>query len=191
MVAAKDQRGTSHVPGRGSAKKDAPLSAKAVKAAARRALAVLDEGPAREATALTAAMPEPVLELLPDERSARVRQGADSVLLDEIDAETGKRRGARGFVKAVLRVPLDHPESQVYGVWVEVDKTGYSALRQAFSAKEPTRVWGTLATRLPLLEDAYGSPVELLEDGSNKRARVTGAEHAQLLTGPSIGPEQD
>lgn len=159
-----------------------------LKAAARRALAVLGDAPARAETALSATWPEPVLALPEGERVRRVRRGADTVLLDEIDPETGARRGARGFVRAVLRVPLDHPEGQIYGVFVEVNRQAYQALRRAYDEKESVEVWGTLATRLPLLEAAYASEVLVREDGSDRRPRIVEVRHRLLADGPAIGP---
>jgi hypothetical protein len=88
----------------------------------------------------------------------------------------------------VLRVPLDHPKARVYGVFVELDREGYVALQRAFAAKQEARVWGRLATRLPFLDDAYGTEVCLLEDGSDRRARVVDVKSEALRHGPEIGP---
>lgn len=187
---ANKGRGRSNMPNSRSAKPNAPVSAADLKAAARRALAVLDddgEPQGKQGTAITAVLPDPVLALSADERAARVRRGADTVLLDVLD-DRGTRTKTRGFVKAVLRVPLDHPDAQVYGVWVEVEKAGYLSLKLAHKERTPARVWGRLATRLPLLEEAFGAEVEILEDGSDLRARVTNARHELLERGPTIGP---
>lgn len=135
--------------------------------------------------ALSASWPEAVLVLSDDERERRVRRGLDTVLLDEVDA-TGRR--TRGFVRAVLRVPLGHPKARVYGVFVEVDRAAYAALRKAFTDKTATTITGRLATRLPFLDDAYGTDVDVLEDGSDHRARVVGAVSSSLLEGPQVGP---
>lgn len=135
--------------------------------------------------ALSAAWPEAVLVLSDEERDRRVRRGLDTVLLDEVDA-TGRR--TRGFVRAVLRVPLGHPKARVYGIFVEVDRAAYSALQRAFTTKTATRVVGRLATRLPFLDDAYGTDVELVEDGSDARARVVAAAAASINDGPQVGP---
>ncbi len=139
-----------------------------------------------EETALSARWPEAVLQLSDDERRARVRSGLDTVLLDEIGV-SGDRR-TRGFVKVVLRVPLHHPKARVYGVFVEVEREGYVALQQAFRRKDAARVWGRLATRLPFLDDAYGTRVVVEEDGSDRRARVVDAESDLLRDGPAVGP---
>ena len=120
------------------------------------------------------------------ERSARVRQGLDSVLLEDV-AQDGTRR-MRGFVRVVLRVPLHHDKGRVYGVFVEVDRQAYGQLKKAFQDKVAVEVWGTLATRLPFLDDAYGSAVRVAEDGSDRRARVVDAESQSLLNGPEVGP---
>ncbi len=120
-----------------------------------------------------------------DDRERRVRRGLDTVLLEEVD-DSGRR--TRGFVRAVLRVPLDHPKARVYGVFVEVDRAGYVALQRAFAGKAPARVRGRLATRLPFLDDAYGTAVEVLEDGSDNRARVVEVEAISLRDGPVVGP---
>lgn len=138
-------------------------------------------------SALSAAWPEAVLVLSDDERDRRVRRGLDSVLLDEVDA-TGRR--TRGFVRAVLRVPLGHPKARVYGVFVEVDRAAYVALRTAFANKEPAQVKGKLATRLPFLDDAYGTEVEVREDGTDRRAQVVAAESTSLREGPQVGPRE-
>ena len=137
-------------------------------------------------SALSASLPEPVLVLPDDERHKRVRQGQDSVLLDEILPD-GRRR-TRGFVRAVLRVPLSHPKARVYGVFIELDKEGYLAVRRAFVDKQEVRVWGRLATRLPFLDDAYGSDVCIAEDGSDRRARVVEVKAPSLIEGPQVGP---
>jgi|GEM_PF-1605066 len=137
-------------------------------------------------SALSASLPEPVLVLPDDERHKRVRQGQDSVLLDEILPD-GRRR-TRGFVRAVLRVPLSHPKARVYGVFIELDKEGYLAVRRAFTDKQEVRVWGRLATRLPFLDDAYGSDVCIAEDGSDRRARVVEVKAPSLIEGPQVGP---
>lgn len=139
-----------------------------------------------EDTALSAAWPEAVLALSDDERQRRVRKGLDTVLLNEV-GEGGKRR-TRGFVRAVLRVPLDHPKARVYGVFVELDRDAYLALQKAFTTKEEARVEGRLATRLPFLDDAYGTGVVLVEDGSDRRARIVEVASESLRTGPQIGP---
>lgn len=136
--------------------------------------------------ALSASWPEAVLVLSDDERERRVRRGLDSVLLDEIDAD-GNRR-TRGFVRVVLRVPLGHPKARVYGVFVEVERAGYVTLRKAFTDKAAVTVTGRLATRLPFLDDAYGTDVDIVEDGTDSRARVVGATSPSLLEGPQVGP---
>ena len=141
-------------------------------------LRILEEEPER--TALSARWPEPVLSLSDEERTRRVRVGHDTV----VDEDEG---GKRGFVRAVLTVPLGHPKAAVYGVFVEVDRKGYEALRRAFKDKAPARVWGKLATRLPYLEDAFGADVEILEDGGDLRARVVAARSDLLKDGPPVG----
>ncbi|MBI1946073.1 MAG: DUF2199 domain-containing protein [Deltaproteobacteria bacterium] len=138
-----------------------------------------------EPHALAAHWPEPVLSLTDGERQKRVRAGAESVMLDDVSA--GARR-TRGFVRAVLRVPLGHPRGQAYGVFVEVDRRAYEALRRAHQTGVAARVWGTLATRLPYLEDAYGAAVEIVEDGTELRPRVVDARSTLLRDGPPIGP---
>ena len=102
-----------------------------------------------------------------------------------LDAGT---RDARGFVRAVLQVPLGREDGAVYGVFVEVDRAGYATLRKAFTDKTATTVTGRLATRLPFLDDAYGTDVDILEDGTDSRARVVGAAAPSLLEGPQVGP---
>jgi hypothetical protein len=139
----------------------------------------------QERTALAARWPEPVLALSESERAARVRAGSDSVMFTEVD---GDKRTTRGFVRAVLRVPHDHPKGAVYGVFVEVDRASYASLKDAHKTATPVRVWGKLATRLPYLEAAYGSRVQILEDGSEMRARVVAVESELLTRGPAVGP---
>ena len=134
--------------------------------------------------AVSARWPEPVLQLDDDERARRVRTGADSVMLDD---ERAGGRVTRGFVRAVLRVPLGHPKASVYGVFVEVDRSAYQALKAAHQQKQPVRVWGRLATRLPYLDEAFDAEVELLEDGSELRARVVGTHSPLLRDGPPVG----
>jgi hypothetical protein len=161
------------------------MSPEALKAEVRRVLRAVGESPrSEEETALQARWPEPVLALSSAEREARVRRGQDTIILDDESAPGGKR----GFVRAVLRVPLESENGQVYGVFVEVNREGYATLREAFQHKREARVWGTLATRLPLLEDALDSEVEILEDGSERRARVVAAKHDALRFGPAVGP---
>lgn len=159
-------------------------------ASAGRALPVLPSDPPDaiplDETALSARWPEAVLVLSDDERSKRVRTGLDSVLLDEVRPD-GKRV-TRGFVRAVLRVPLSSPRARVYGVFVEVDRAGYVALQTAFREKTKTRITARLATRLPFLDDAYGSDVVVEEDGSDARARVVDVVSASLRDGPTVGP---
>ncbi len=139
-----------------------------------------------EETALSARWPEPVLVLSDVERQSRVRAGLDSVLFDDVKSDGS--RITRGFVRVVLRVPLCSPKGRVYGVFVEVDRAGYASLQHAFKAKVPTRVKGRLATRLPFLDDAYGSDVDVEEDGSDARARVVAAVSPSLNEGPQVGP---
>jgi len=159
-----------------------PASAKPT--STKKGLPILSSAP--EPTALQASWPEAVLALTDDDRKARVRQGQDTVLLDEIGADGARK--TRGFVRAVLRVPLAHPQASVYGVFVEVDRDAYLALRRAFVDKRPVSVWGTLATRLPFLDDAYGTAVQIVEDGSDLRARVTDVKSESLRHGPAVGP---
>jgi hypothetical protein len=140
-------------------------------------LPIVDE----EALAVQARWPDPVLSLSEDERAQRVRAGRDTVMLKEAS-------GTRGFVRAVLRVPHDHPRAQVYGVFVEVDRAAYEKLKKAHADKRAVRVWGKLATKLPYLEDALGTDVEILEDGTDKRARIVSVESKLLRDGPTIGP---
>ena len=84
-------------------------------------------------------------------------------------------------------MPLHHPQAQTFGVFVEVDKSEYQKLKQAFSSNEEVEVKGTLANRLPLLEDAFGSKVWLKEFGDHRRTRITEAEHELIINGPKIG----
>jgi hypothetical protein len=154
-----------------------------LKAAARRALPIVADAPTH---AVTAKWPDDVALLDDDARARRVRAGADSLLLDDKDGIG--RRTTRGFVRVAMRVPVGDARGQLYGVFVEVDKDSYRALQDAFRSKTEVRVWGTLANRLPLLEDAWGSRVEILEDGSDLRARIVAAEHPLLLRGPVVGP---
>ncbi len=149
---------------------------------ARGKLRVIDSGP--EPTALSARWPDVIGDLEETDRDARVRTGIDTVLLDD-PSDPDLRRG---FVRAVLRVPLDHEDGQVYGVFVEVDRKAYADLKRAYAEKTPTRVWGKLANRLPLLTDAFGSDVCIVEDGSDRRARVVEAKHDLLRSGPAVGP---
>ena len=139
---------------------------------------------AGEPSALSAKWPDVVGELEDDARDARVRTGIDTVLLDDPQAPEQRR----GFIRVVMRVPLDREEGQVYGVFVEVDRDGYVALQTAFKTKTPTRVWGRLANRLPYLAEAFGSEVCILEDGSDHLARVVEARHPLILNGPQVGP---
>lgn len=139
----------------------------------------------QERTALQARWPEPVLSLNEEQRAARVRAGTDTVILTEVE---GDKRTTRGFVRAVLRVPLNSEKGAIYGVFVEVDRAAYASLKRAHTSREPVRVWGKLATRLPFLEEAYGAAVQLLEDGTDRRARVVSVESALLRDGPAVGP---
>lgn len=163
---------------------DEALRAEALKSQVRRLLTSLGEQIDDEDVALSARWPEPVLALTVEERERRVRGGSETVLLEDPEAPGGRR----GFVRAVLRVPVGHPQGAVYGVFIEVEREGYLSLKKAYESRTETRVWGRLATKLPLLERAYGSEVEILEDGSTQRARIVGAQHALLLEGPAIGP---
>lgn len=133
-----------------------------------------------ERTALSARWPEPILALSEAERAAKVRAGTDTVMLDD----GGTRRG---FVRAVLTVPLGHPKGAVFGVFVEVDRAAYAALKKAHQTKVPARVWGTLATRLPYPDDAIGAEVEILEEGGDHRCRVVASKHKTIVNGPAIG----
>lgn len=135
---------------------------------------------ADERTALQARWPEPVLALSDEERTRRVRAGSDTVLFDDV-------LGRRGFVRAVLTVPLGHPLASVYGVFVEVDRAAYAALRTANASRTPTRVWGKLATRVPYLDGAVGADVQIVEDGSDRRCRVVAAKSVLIVNGPPVG----
>jgi hypothetical protein len=161
------------------------LTAAWLKEASRKSLAILEEEPG-EGETLAAQWPEPVLELTAEERETRVRRGAETVLMED-RSEDGKRR-MRGFIRSVLKVPLESDQGKPYGVFVEVGREAYQSLQVAFREKSESTVWGTLATRLPFLEEAYGSEVLLLEDGSEKRARVLEAKHPLVNQGPSVGP---
>ena len=161
-------------------------SAASVREAARRALKVLDGREPDEQHAVSAVWPDAIAALPAAERERRVRKGADTLLLDDVD-ERGARH-TRGFVRVVLRVPVGREDGAVYGVFVEVDRDGYSTLQQAYKTRTAARVWGTLANRLPLLEDAFETRVLVEEDGSDRRARVVEAEHEVLRAGPEIGP---
>ena len=134
-----------------------------------------------EPTALSARWPEPVLALSEEERALRVRAGTDTVMLDT------STPNARGFVRAVLTVPLGHPKGAVFGVFVEVDRAAYAALKKGHTSKTPTRVWGTLATRLPYPDDAIGVEVEIVEDGSDRRCRVVASTSSVIVEGPPVG----
>lgn len=138
--------------------------------------------------ALQASLPDVVLALSQDQRAAQVRSGLDTVILTQPSAQPGTPPIIRGFVRAVLRVPLHHPQASVYGVFVEVDKQAYLQLKQGFTHKQHTEVWGTLATKLPFMDDAFGTAVQIAEEGHDARARVIAAKSPILLHGPSVGP---
>lgn len=159
-------------------------TAQQLKERVREQLHVLGEAPSKEPFALSAQWPDAVLALAPSVRKERVRQGRETVLLKDDDAEGG----IRGFVRAVLRVPLGHEEAQVYGVFVEVDREAYVALQDGFRQKRETYAEGILATKIPLLGDAFESRVTVFEDGGEKRARIVKAESDILREGPAIGP---
>ena len=144
-----------------------------------------EAGAGCEPMALVAAFPEAVMALSTEERQERVRQGMDSLILMP-GAETTDAP-IRGFVRVVLKVPLHQPQALNFGVFVEVDKSEYQKLKQAFSSNEEVEVKGTLANRLPLLEDAFGSKVWLKEFGDHRRTRITEAEHELIINGPKIG----
>jgi hypothetical protein len=159
------------------------LTPEALKAEVRRVMSLVgDSASDDEEMALSAAWPDPLLAVPEKDREARVRRGTDTMIFDDPEG------GTRGFVRVVLKVPLGHPSAQTYGVFVEVDRDGYAALKRAFADKSEVRVWGKLANRLPFLDDAYMSEVEVVEDGSDRRARVVAAKHEAILTGPKIGP---
>lgn len=158
---------------------DGELDAAALKRLVLEALA----GEAMEHGVLSAKVPEPVAALRPAEVRARVRQNGESVLL----AGDGPDAPTRGFVRAVLRVPLGHPQAAVYGVFVELERSAYGALKAAARAGEQADVPGTLATKLPLLGAAYGAPVTLRERGAGKRPLVIASPHPLLVHGPDVG----
>jgi hypothetical protein len=139
-------------------------------------LRILEE----ERTALQARWPEVVLALSEDDRKTKVREGSDTVVLHDGDV-------TRGFVRAVLTVPLGHPKGAVYGVFVEVDRAAYAQLQRAYREHEPAEVWGTLATKLPYLDDAFGAAVLVREEGGEMRARVVEAKSASIKDGPKVG----
>lgn len=161
------------------------MSAEALKAKVNRLLQdVGDITSTEEESALVARWPEALLALSSSERDRRVRHGTDTMILEDETAPGGRR----AFVRAVLRVPLESPAAQVYGVFVEVEQHAYAALKRAFQRKEPVTVQARLATKLPLLEEAYESEVTVMEDGGERRARITDARHEVLRLGPRIGP---
>ena len=139
-------------------------------------LRILEE----ERTALQARWPDVVLALDDGERASKVREGSDTVVLKDGDT-------TRGFVRAVLTVPLGHPKAAVYGVFVEVDRQSYATLQRAFREHKPAEVWGKLATKLPYLDDAFGAAVLVREEGGEMRARVVEAKSASLVDGPKVG----
>ncbi|MCP4502032.1 MAG: DUF2199 domain-containing protein [Deltaproteobacteria bacterium] len=170
---------------------DLKVSAGQLKAAAQKTLNLLQDETSDELsdeqTAVVALWPEAIRDLNDDERKSQLRLGTDTVLFDD-----PKQKTIRGFVRAVLRIPLSDPDNEggaaVYGVFVEVDRPAYALLKKAHKEKTPTRVWGKLATRLPLLEDAFESKVALFEDGSQLRARIVDAESTLIQDGPEVGP---
>ena len=151
-------------------------------------LPVLDDD-TDERSVQVARWPEAILALDDDTRDARVRVGSEVVLLDAAREQNAppSASSTRGFIRAVLRVPIGHPKASVFGVFVEVDKVAYAKLRAAFTRKEPVQVWGRLATRLPNLGAAFETRVCVLEDGGELRARVVDAESELLLKGPKVG----
>jgi len=164
-------------------------SAQRLKERVREQLTSVGELVSNEAFALNAQWPDAVLKLSLSERKDRVRSGAETVLLKD----ESSKEGVRGFVRAVLRVPLElEPEhaheAQVYGVFVEVDRANYLLLQSAFREKRAVEAQGILATRLPLLHEAFQSGVSVFEDGGEKRARIIKAESDLLNHGPQIGP---
>ncbi|MFZ9886171.1 MAG: DUF2199 domain-containing protein [Myxococcota bacterium] len=164
---------------------DQRLSAEALKAKVNRLLQEMGEiSSSDEESALVARWPEPLLHIPSAEREKRVRHGSDTMIFDDPTAP-GQRRA---FMRAVLRVPLESPTAQVYGVFVEVDQPAYTVLKGAFQRKEAVTVQARLATKLPLLEDAYESEVVVFEDGGDRRARIIDAHHEALKLGPRVGP---
>ena len=158
------------------------VAAEQLKKIAQKELIQIGSEDTAEPMALMAAFPEPVMALCEEDRKRQVRQGMDSViLLGDTPEKT------RGFVRAVLKVPLDHPQAQTFGIFVEVQRQTYEKLKQAFTNREEAEASGTLATRLPLLEEAYGSKVWLRETGDQRRVVVIRAEHPLLNQGPAIG----
>ena len=166
-------------------KKNKMLNANRLKIIAQKEIEQENVDAGCEPMALVAAFPEAVMKLSTEERSNRVRQGMDSLIL--MPAQQGSQDTIRGFVRVVLKVPLHHPQAQTFGVFVEVDKNAYQELKTAFASSEEVEVKGTLANKLPLLEEAYGSKVWLKEFGDHRRTRITEAEHELLIKGPKIG----
>jgi hypothetical protein len=135
-------------------------------------------------TALVASLPDVVLDLDEEEQRKRVRRGLDTVLF--VDGNGAGAR-TRGFVRALLHVPLGHPQATLYSVFVEVERAAYETLQAAFRAGQAATAHGTLATRLPHLEDAFGAQVQVEEGGGDGRARIIHSEHPLLLRGPVVG----
>ena len=161
------------------------LNASQLKIIAQKEIGQENAGTGCEPMALVATFPEAVMKLSTQERQNRVRQGMDSLIL--MPAQQENPEAIRGFVRVVLKVPLHHPQAQTFGVFVEVDKSAYQELKAAFSSSEEVEVKGTLANKLPLLEEAYGSKVWLKEFGDHRRTRITEAEHELIIKGPKIG----
>ena len=116
------------------------LAAEQLKKIAQKELVQIGQDSTDEPMALMAAFPEPVMELEEADRQRQVRQGMDSVILLGTPPET-----TRGFVRAVLKVPLDHPQAQTFGVFVEVQRNAYEKLKKAFANNEEVEAPGTLA----------------------------------------------
>jgi len=158
------------------------LAASELKKIAQQELQQVGKESPCEPMALVAAFPEPIMALSDADKKTKVRQGMDSVIFKDDTSE-----GVRGFVRAVLKVPLDHPNGQTFGIFVEVSRDSYEKLQDAFAKQIEVEVEGTLANRLPLLEKAYGTKLWLKEFGDHRRVSVIRAEHPLLINGPDIG----
>ncbi len=152
-----------------------------------------------EEYAWSAQWPDIIGGLDEDERALVTRNGLDTVLYDE-KLKNGEHR-VRGFVRAIMTLPIEgqsHLRSVeesglpspkgTYALYVEVDRESYIALQSAFKNKTSARVWGTLANRLPFLEEAFGSRLEIEESGGNNRVKVIRVEHPVLIFGPERKP---
>ena len=129
-------------------------------------------------------VPDALLKVLPEERSARVRLNSDLAVLDD----------RRFFIRTVMDVPIaGSAEAFSWGVWVELSEGDFSTyVKTSENNAAGISCQGQLANSLPPYPGCLGLPVSVKPRAANLRPQIFPADSgSRLATHFSEGMPED